>query len=146
MAGGIWWPFDISPALLSHLPDYRYRLTDLSAFTDAELRGGVLLQSALLVMKYIFQDELPERIPGILGLTGNTVDLRKTPSFRHGPPEPRLHGRYGLVASLQSGYMKDILVPHPWGGGAVQIGCPADLSGDPCRNDGCVNSIEGDRG
>ncbi|PZN69146.1 MAG: hypothetical protein DM484_30260 [Candidatus Methylumidiphilus alinenensis] len=54
------------------------------------MRGGALLQAALLVMKYIFQDELPERLPGILGLTGNTVDLRKTPSFRHGPPEPRL--------------------------------------------------------
>ena len=60
--------FDIPPALVSHLPDYCYRLTDLSAFTDDELRGGVLLQAALLVMKYIFQDELPERIPGILGL------------------------------------------------------------------------------
>lgn len=60
--------FDIPPALAGHLPDYRYRLTDLSAFTAEELRGGVLLQAALLVMKYIFQDELPERIPGILGL------------------------------------------------------------------------------
>jgi len=26
------------------------------------------LQAALLVMKYIFRDELPERLPGILGL------------------------------------------------------------------------------
>ena len=36
--------------------------------TDEELSGGVLLQVSLLVMKYIFRDELPERIPGILGL------------------------------------------------------------------------------
>ena len=32
--------------------------------------------------------------------------------------------------------MRDIHVPHPSGGRAVQIGCPADLSGNPCRNDG----------
>gem|GEM_PF-6910854 len=37
-------------------------------------------------------------------------------------------------ASLQSGCMRDIHVPHPSDGGAVQIGFPADLSGDPCRN------------
>ncbi len=42
--------------------------------------------------------------------------------------------------------MRNIHVPHPSGSEAVQIGCPADLSGDPCRNDGCVNSIEGDGG
>ena len=31
--------------------------------------------------------------------------------------------------------MRDIHVPHPSGGRAVQIGCPAYLSGNPCRND-----------
>ena len=33
--------------------------------------------------------------------------------------------------------MRDIHVSHPSGGEAVQIGCPADLSGVPCRNGGC---------
>ena len=37
---------------------------------------------------------------------------------------------------MESGFMRDILVPHPPGGEAVQIGCPFDLSGDPCPNDG----------
>ena len=56
------------PALDNHLPNFRYVLTDLSALSDEELRGGVLLKAALLVMKYIFSDELPERIMGILSL------------------------------------------------------------------------------
>jgi len=60
--------FETPPALGVHLPNFRYVLTDLSALTDEELRGGVLLQAALLVMKYIFRDELPERITGILSL------------------------------------------------------------------------------
>ena len=48
----------------------------------------------------------------------------------------------GVWAALQSGCMRDILVPHPSGGEAVQIGCPADLSGDPCRNDGVLSLAE----
>ena len=35
---------------------------------------------------------------------------------------------------MASGCIRDILVPNPSGGEAVQIGCPADLSGNPCRN------------
>ncbi len=34
-----------------------------------------------------------------------------------------------------TGCIRNILVPHPSGSKAVQIGCPADLSGSPCRND-----------
>ena len=33
--------------------------------------------------------------------------------------------------SLWTGCMGDIHVSHPSGGEAVQIGCPADLSGNP---------------
>jgi len=75
--------FDIPPTLLDHLPDYRYLLTDLSAYTDAELRGGVLLQAALLVMKYIFRDELPDRLPGILGLLKDLPRQRSGLDYLH---------------------------------------------------------------
>ena len=37
-----------------------------------------------------------------------------------------------------TGCIRDIPVPNPTGGGAVQIGCPADLSGIPDRNDGIL--------
>ena len=44
-------------------------------------------------------------------------------------------GESGLP-SMATGCIRDIHVPHPSGGEAVQIGCPADLSGNPRRNDG----------
>ena len=37
---------------------------------------------------------------------------------------------------MASGYIRDIHVPNPTGGEAVQIGCPVDLSGNPRRIDG----------
>ena len=40
--------------------------------------------------------------------------------------------------------MRDFLVPHPSGGEAVQIGCPADLSDNPCRNDGSPTLVYND--
>ena len=40
------------------------------------------------------------------------------------------------LPSLDAGCIWDIHVPYPSGGEAVQIGCPADLSGIPDGNDG----------
>ena len=54
--------FDPPTELVSHVPNFRYLLTDLSEFTDEELRGGVLLRAALLAMNYIYRRELPERL------------------------------------------------------------------------------------
>lgn len=50
------------------VPAFEYRVHDLSHLEDAELRGEVLLRVALLVMKYIFRQELGDRLPGILSL------------------------------------------------------------------------------
>ncbi|MFZ1640555.1 MAG: hypothetical protein WAV07_03785 [Candidatus Contendobacter sp.] len=41
---------------------------DLSAYRDEDLRGAVILHSALLTLKYVFREELRERLSGILGL------------------------------------------------------------------------------
>ncbi|PZN81575.1 MAG: hypothetical protein DM484_08285 [Candidatus Methylumidiphilus alinenensis] len=46
------------------------------------------------------------------------------------------------LPSMASGCIRDIRVPNPSGGEAVQIGCPADLSGNPCRNDGVLGQTE----
>ncbi len=56
------------PALHDYIPHVRYHLVDLSHYRDEQLKGGVIMQTALLVFKYIFRDELPERIHGIFGL------------------------------------------------------------------------------
>lgn len=57
-----------APGLERYVPTCEYHLVDMSAYRDAELRGAVVLQVALLTLKYIFRDELGERLPGILGL------------------------------------------------------------------------------
>lgn len=56
------------PALHDYIPHVRYHLVDLSHYRDEQLKGSVIMQTALLVFKYIFRDELPERIQGIFGL------------------------------------------------------------------------------
>ena len=60
--------FDPQSKLVGHVANFRYLLTDLSEYTDEELRGGVSLRAALLAMKYIYRRELPERISVILNL------------------------------------------------------------------------------
>lgn len=51
-----------------YFPDFRYDLIDLSSLSEAELKGRVALRVALRAMKYIFSDELPERLPQIFAL------------------------------------------------------------------------------
>ena len=60
--------FDAPQVLLGFLPDYRYHLADLSGFPDEDLKGEVALQVILLVMKHIFSNDLPKRLPGIFAL------------------------------------------------------------------------------
>ncbi len=60
--------FEVPEVLLDFLPDYRYYLSDLSRFSDEELKGEVFLRVRLLVLKHIFSDDLPQRLPGIFAL------------------------------------------------------------------------------
>ena len=57
-----------APGLQRYVPTCEYHLVDLCLYRDEELRGAVRLQVALLTLKYIFRDELGERLPGILAL------------------------------------------------------------------------------
>jgi len=59
---------DDVPALRAYVPTCVYHLIDLSAHRDDELRGAVVLHTALLTLKYIFRDELRQRLPQILEL------------------------------------------------------------------------------
>lgn len=54
--------------LQPYVPQCIYHLVDLRCYRDEELRGAVILQTALLTLKYIFREELRERLPEILGL------------------------------------------------------------------------------
>jgi predicted transposase/invertase (TIGR01784 family) len=57
-----------APGLQRYVPTCEYHLVDVSGRRDEELRGAVILQVALLTFKYIFRDELGERLPEILRL------------------------------------------------------------------------------
>ncbi|MCG8353704.1 MAG: Rpn family recombination-promoting nuclease/putative transposase [Chloroflexales bacterium] len=57
-------PADLHP----YGPAFRYELYDLSQYRDEELVGAATLQVALQVLKYIFDDQLAQRLPAILAL------------------------------------------------------------------------------
>ncbi len=59
---------DTPQEMAPFVPDYRYWLCDLGQYSDEDIRGAVMLQVALLVLKYVLRDELVERAPGILTL------------------------------------------------------------------------------
>jgi predicted transposase/invertase (TIGR01784 family) len=63
-------------ALQGYVPKFEYTLIDLSAWRDEDIRGQVILQVALRLFKYIFQPDLRQRLPGILGLLRDLVQQR----------------------------------------------------------------------
>lgn len=50
------------------VPDFQYILWDASQYTDEEIKGEAVLRVALLILKYIFKDDLKDRLAGILEL------------------------------------------------------------------------------
>jgi len=54
--------------LRAFVPDFRFLLYDLSGYSDEEIQGEVLLRVSLLVLKYVFRDELREKLESISGL------------------------------------------------------------------------------
>ncbi len=59
---------DVPAELRPYLPNFQYRLWDLSDYPPEAITGGVLLRVAALLLKYIYDDELKERLPEIFTL------------------------------------------------------------------------------
>ena len=57
-----------------YTPNFRYALCDLSKYSDEEIKGTVLTQSGLLALKYIFSDDLLEKLPGIIRLFMDIIE------------------------------------------------------------------------
>lgn len=55
-------------ALRPYWPSFRYELTDLSTYSDAEIEGSAFLQIGLMVLKYIYDPNLGERLPALSAL------------------------------------------------------------------------------
>lgn len=61
---------DTLNSLRNYLPEFHYQLTDLSPFSDTEIQGEIWSRIFQLILRYIFDDELGQRLPGILSLAG----------------------------------------------------------------------------
>ena len=60
--------FDAPEALKRYLLTFEAVVCDLSALNDDEIKGRILARVSLLLMKHIFDPDLAERLPVILGL------------------------------------------------------------------------------
>ncbi len=67
---------DLPEELKSFAPGFQYLLCDLSRYSDEEIKGSVVLRVALLILKYIFREDLREHLPGILRLLRNLSEKR----------------------------------------------------------------------
>ncbi len=68
--------FDVAEAVAAFQLDYRYWLCDLRQYSDEEIRGGAILRVGMLLLKYIFQEEMGERLGEILSLLRELMDRR----------------------------------------------------------------------
>ncbi len=59
---------DYPEPLEPYVPNFQYILWDATQYTDDEIKGGIILRTALLTFKYIFDEKLRDRLPKIFGL------------------------------------------------------------------------------
>jgi predicted transposase/invertase (TIGR01784 family) len=72
-------------ALRGYVPQFRYHLSDLARYPDEALKGQEIhLRVGLLLLKYIYSQEMPARLPEILSLLrelkseGSALELLET--------------------------------------------------------------------
>ncbi len=58
----------VSPDTMECIPDFRYLLHDLSRYTDDEIKGEVMTQITLRILKHAYDDNLLEKLPAIAKL------------------------------------------------------------------------------
>ncbi|MEW6368703.1 MAG: Rpn family recombination-promoting nuclease/putative transposase [Acidobacteriota bacterium] len=69
--------FEMPFELKRMVPDYEYVLCDLSSHSDADIKGELLSRAGLLLMKHIFQDDLPERFRDVLRLLSELAERQE---------------------------------------------------------------------
>jgi hypothetical protein len=58
----------VAPNLLRHQPRLECYVCNLSGFAEHEIKGDPITRAGLLLLKYIYVDDLGTRLPGIFGL------------------------------------------------------------------------------
>ncbi len=61
-------PKDLPDSLKPYLPNFNYFLVDLSQYSDDQIKGEVILQLGLLLLKYIYRGDLKETLTRIFPL------------------------------------------------------------------------------
>ncbi len=60
--------------LKDYIPEFRFRVYDISHLKDEEIRGQVMSRIVLLIAKHIFRPDLRQRLPEILSLCREIAD------------------------------------------------------------------------
>jgi len=68
--------FSMPPELKPFTSDFVYQLCDISRHSDEEIIGAVRLRVMLLILKYIFREDMRDRLPYIFGLLHELADKR----------------------------------------------------------------------
>lgn len=64
------------PIFSEYIPDFTFMLHDLTALSDDELKGAVMLKVMQLLFKHIRDPDILEKLPAILSLTREVLDAK----------------------------------------------------------------------
>jgi hypothetical protein len=53
--------------LTAYIPDFSFIMSDLSKYSDNQIKGAVLSRVGVLLLKYVSTPEYEEKLPEILG-------------------------------------------------------------------------------
>jgi len=67
---------DAVSLLKEYIPEFNYRLYDISHVSDDEIKGEVTGRIVLLIFKYIFSPDLREKLPEIIRLFNDTANKK----------------------------------------------------------------------
>ena len=67
---------DYPGEIVRFIPDFEYLLWDTARHSDEDIKGEAVLRVALLILKYIFREDLRDRLPGIVRLLGDLSERR----------------------------------------------------------------------
>jgi predicted transposase/invertase (TIGR01784 family) len=67
---------ELPDVVARYVPKFEYLIWDLSRYSDEEIRGGVALRVAFLLMKHIFSKDAGKRLPEIFGLLEEVMQKR----------------------------------------------------------------------
>ena len=65
---------NIHKEIASYIPDFSYSLLDLSKYADDEIKGAVISQAMLLLLKNVFKPDFEEKLLNIFDLIGSIED------------------------------------------------------------------------